>query len=301
MHFLVLLAAMWGGTPTFLDYCRDAGAAGDTRTTVSTLLAKAGSADCEDAAKKLATLDALDLTGEAVADLRPVAALTRLRSLNLSFTGVTDLQPLVRMTELRVLNLWRTDSLTSLAPLGDMPWLESLYLLDLPQADEAALSRVKGLRHLMFDARDHDLAFLVNLRLRSLHLFGGYARGLAAVPALPQLEALDADYSPAPDAAALAKFPKLRVLKLRATGLADAAVVAPLRALEFLDLTYDPVTTLAPLARLPALRGVWAGLGELPADAPCPLAQGFCELTQDSYGDPRWTAAWASVDPNAPF
>ena len=72
-------------------------------------------------------LKELDLSGNKIADLSPLAGLTHLEWLNLSSNRISDLKPLAGLVNLQVLNLSR-NRLNDLTALAGMIQLKELYL-----------------------------------------------------------------------------------------------------------------------------------------------------------------------------
>jgi internalin A len=91
---------------TFADWCRQkADLSPETKHTVEVLLKKAETNDCDAADRKLSSLTELDLTGNAIGDIKPLASLTNLTRLNLFDNQIGDIKPLASLTKLTELTL----------------------------------------------------------------------------------------------------------------------------------------------------------------------------------------------------
>jgi internalin A len=91
---------------TFADWCRQkADLSPETKHTVEVLLKKAETNDCDAADRKLSSLTELDLTGNAIDDIKPLASLTNLTRLNLFDNQIGDIKPLASLTKLTELTL----------------------------------------------------------------------------------------------------------------------------------------------------------------------------------------------------
>ncbi len=76
-----------------------------TRHTIDVLLKKAGTKDCKLADRQLKTLTRLDLDGNQISDVKPLAGLTKLTRLYLAENQISDLKPLAGLTKLTDLTL----------------------------------------------------------------------------------------------------------------------------------------------------------------------------------------------------
>ena len=145
-----------------------------------------------DAHLAVAGLDAgvrrLDLSGNALTDIGPLAPLATLQSLDLSDNAIADLSPLRGLTALRRLDLGGND-IGALWPLAELPKLEVLLLDDNRVADLGALTHMARLEHLDLAGNAvTDLSPLADLRsLRRLDLGRNPARDLSPVGDLDRL------------------------------------------------------------------------------------------------------------------
>ena len=103
----------------------------ETRTTVETMLKAAGTQDCRLADSKLNGLSILNLNGNQISDVKPLASLTNLTDLNLSFNQISDVKPLANLTNLTELYLW-DNQISDVKPLAVLKNLSSLDLSNNP-------------------------------------------------------------------------------------------------------------------------------------------------------------------------
>jgi len=134
----------------------------------------------------------LDRGGD-IADLRPLAALSRLEVLEIPGAKLSDLRPLAGLASLRVLNL-RRNPIRDLAPLGALSRLEILHLDGDQVVDAAPLARLGALRELRLD--------------------GNPLSDVGPLAGLPALEELSLGSTQVVDARPLLALPKLRMLWL---------------------------------------------------------------------------------------
>ncbi len=155
----------------------------------SVSLAGAGLADGGLAIRDLpANLRRLDLSGNALTDLWPVAGLRELESLDLSDNSVVDLAPLAGLTSLRRLDL-AGNRIDDLGPLAGLPALEVLLLDGNRVVDAGALMHFGRLENLGLSGnRVAELEPLSDLwSLRRLDLGGNPARDLSPLGDLETL------------------------------------------------------------------------------------------------------------------
>jgi internalin A len=82
-----------------------------------------------------AQITKLRLDGNQIAELTPLAGLTKLEILYLRENKITDLTPLAAVTELGRLNL-RENQITDLSPLAELSELKKLHLHGNPIPDD---------------------------------------------------------------------------------------------------------------------------------------------------------------------
>ncbi len=113
-----------------------------TRYTIDILLEKAGTKDCQKADRQLKTLTNLDLSGNKISDVNPLAGLTNLTSVDLTMNKISDIKPLAGLTNLTSLSL-NGNKISDVKPLAG---LINLTTLDL---NENKISDVKSLAGLI--------------------------------------------------------------------------------------------------------------------------------------------------------
>lgn len=99
----------------------------ETLYTVQILLHKAGTQNCDRAEQKLKKWQILDLSGNKISDLSPLARLTNLKELYLSYNQISDLSPLAQLTNLNFLFL-ESNQIGDLSPLSQLTNLQWLFV-----------------------------------------------------------------------------------------------------------------------------------------------------------------------------
>jgi len=108
--------------------------------------------------------EAVDLRGQPLTDLSPLAGLPCLKTATLSLMPVKDLRPLAGLTRLEQLSLSGT-RVTDLKPLSGLRRLWQLYLKDTPVKSLAPLAKVASLEFLNLEKTPvTDLKPLMGLR-----------------------------------------------------------------------------------------------------------------------------------------
>ena len=114
---------------------------------------------------ELSALQELDLSGNAITDLTPLARLTGLERLDLSENAIADLSPLSGLTSLRWLDVGENPYVADLSPLADLTGLTELGLRDIPLGDLSFLSGMEDLQSLELEnlSSGMDLSVLAGL------------------------------------------------------------------------------------------------------------------------------------------
>jgi hypothetical protein len=196
-------------------------------------------------------LGALEVLAGHPKSLAPLAALTKLYRFRIALCeGIVDRDFAFAKgwTELVELELSNCDGFASLGPLGTLPKLETVRLIN------TQLRTLDGLRG----------APITKLRVQS------GVTDLAAIAAMTSLtELVLADLDGVHELPSLAKLAKLETLDVSTTDLVRFPDLAPLVALKALRLSHVPkVTKLDGLSALPALAELtidWAGPLDLSA------------------------------------
>ena len=222
-------------------------------------------------------LTELDLSGMGLndADIEPLHYMVNLTGLNLAGNDLTDLSPLAPLTNLKSLRLGgfsETDTygdnihLSDLSPLSDLTNLERLYLSRQSAiSDLSPLQNLTNLKKLEMAGQRYnyrgdgpitDLGPLAGLtKLESLDLDLGAVESLEPLSGLVNLQEI---YfyagSIGPDLRAFSQMADLRSLDLYTDGLESLEGLEPLSKLEFLRISgVNPFTDLSPLANLTSL------------------------------------------------
>jgi len=136
---------------SFLDWCSASDVDSASQATVQAIMGKEKLSDCKEAAKKLASLDSLNLSGLALVSLAPLATLPNLQNLYLSKNKISDLSPLRALRELRNLQL-DENQIRNVSPLADLSKLMSLNLSKNAIVDVKPLIQLKNLTRLQLDS-----------------------------------------------------------------------------------------------------------------------------------------------------
>ena len=231
----------------------------------------------------------LNLTGNAITDISPLASLTNLIELNLWANPISDISPLSSLTNLRVLTLANRDvydisplsyltnlmelfisdvQYDSISHLGGLTNLQELYLWQSFQfdGDLSPLSNLTNLTTLtMYASPTTDFSPIENLtNLEFLRLLHPYQlRDFSIVNNLTNLVTLSIINAPyIVDYAAIGDLPNLRNLYLHNTRL-ECTTRLPLENLTHLrelSLSFMGITDMSPLRVLNQL--TWLDLGQ---------------------------------------
>ncbi|TVQ21210.1 MAG: leucine-rich repeat domain-containing protein [Spirochaetaceae bacterium] len=223
--------------------------------------------------EKLANLAVLNLRGNRVEDVSPLAALSRLQRVSLRDNDIADLEAvnliaLAGLPELRSLDLRHNrgpshpespddhNRISDISVLAAFESLEALDIADNHISDITPLAGLTRLRHLdlRYNPLDiDDLAALAALtQLEYLNLREAGVRGLSGIQELRNLGYLNLHSNSAvASIEPMAGLPRLHTLILRGIPVGpEVTVLETLPALVHLNLRDAEVTDLAPLARL---------------------------------------------------
>ena len=117
------------------------------RQTVALLLQQAGSSDCNQAEQILAKVPNLDLGGQQISDISPLASLPQLTALNLSFNQISDIRPLSHLHQLSFL-LLAGNQIADVSPLAQLNQLTYVVLQKNQITTIDALAGLTTLNHL---------------------------------------------------------------------------------------------------------------------------------------------------------
>jgi Leucine-rich repeat (LRR) protein len=207
---------------------------------------------------ELTALRVLLIRGTKVSDLAPLADLTALQSIFLHGTSVFDLGPLARLTKLEAIS---TDSrnVTNVAPLAHLTSLRSIDLDGTEVSDLAPLAGLTALRSLSLeDTPVSDVTPLSGLlALESLALDDTRISNLDFAKLLVSLQTLTFNGTQVRDLTPLERLIKLEGLSFNRTLVNDLGPLARLTKLRALSFTGTPVSDLDPLKHLTALQWLY--------------------------------------------
>lgn len=210
-----------------------------------------------DGLEKCRNLAMLDLAGNQVSGLAPLAGLARLQFLDLQGNRVEDLSPIATNAALQYLHL-AGNQVRSLAPLAGLTNLSALYLSRNRVEDPRPLLGLRRLAALYLD--DNRIASIEGLgqlrALSSLSLSGNRIDDLRPLTSLPGLQYLFLERNRLQDLQVLIDWLK-----------SDAGQrFAPFLHLYLAD---NPLGSVARTRQLETLRGLGVRLGDRPS-APAP-------------------------------
>ena len=186
-------------------------------------------------------LSSLGISGNAVADLSPVAGLP-LTSLHAGDNGLSDLSPLAAVSTLTTLGLG-SNAISSLGPLAGLTSLTDLYLPANAISDVSALAGLESLTTLLIGVNG----------ISDVSALGG----------LTSLQVLQLNGNSITDVAALAALTALTDLQLQNNAISDIAALAANLGLgeqdgftlgDYVDLTGNPLNREAYATHIPALQ-----------------------------------------------
>jgi len=236
------------------------------------------------------SLEELDLKGNHITDLSPLASLRQLKKLDISqnFTVLTgdrekglDLSPLRGLTALEELNI-SGNLVTDLTPLSGMAALRKLEAGTSKLTDISGLASLTSLTYLdlsgsyrIDDAGNEtgisDITPLSSLKaLKTLYIQNNLVRSLEPLAGLKELSYVDATYNSLRDVADLSAMTGLKTLILRFNNIYNLDGLTGQPALEYLDLQDNFVSDISVILTMPLLDTVLTA-GNPIAD-PKPLA-----------------------------
>jgi len=273
-RYLFLLADVELAALMDIEYPEEAialassGASGDSVSIIEAAVRRSLDKDeGELTAEDWTKVQTLDLEGEELSDIAPLARLFNLTSLNFSSTQVADIAPLAGLTELTDLNLNDTQ-VADIAPLARLINLTSLNFSSTQVADIAPLTGLTELTDLNLNGTEvADIAPIAGLTsLEILDLNGTQVADIAPIDGLTSLEHLNLNRTEVADIAPIAGLTSLEILDLNGTQVADIAPIAGLTSLEVLDLNGTQVADIAPLEILANLTFLMVGAGQFPRE-----------------------------------
>jgi len=208
-------------------------------------------------------LEELNVWGNRVSDISPLAGLTKLKKLDLgSNVYVSDISALASLTDLEDLKLYMND-ISDISPLAGLTKLKTLLLANnVNISDISALSSLNNLEYLQLGGNDiSDISALSSLNnLEYLYLDYNDISDISVLPSLSKLECLYLDYKDISDISALAPLKNLTELFLSGNHISDISVLSSLTRLEHLGLGENEISDISALALLKNLKSL--NLGE---------------------------------------
>ena len=221
----------------------------------------------------LTTLTKLELKGNAITDIVPLAEVITARWLNLSGNSISDISALKHATALTYLNLSNNlisdisaiaglttlevlhlggNSISDISALKDLTTLEGLYLDSNSISNISALDDLTALTELELSRNSiSDISALDDLTaLEWLFLYTNSISDISALKDLTALESLSLSSNPISDISALASLTALIRLELSDGSVKDVSALENLTTLERLYLGGNPIADYDPLRRL---------------------------------------------------
>lgn len=196
----------------------------------------------------LSSLQSLNISGNNVGDLAPLASLHALKRLFIANTPVSDLSSLARLFSLETLYASQT-GITDVQVLADLFAVRTLSIWGTAVSTLAPLANLSALQILSaWETQITDIQPLSDLsNLQTLEISSTLVNNLSPIAKLLALQNLDISDTWITDLDPLAGLSKLRQLALRNTAVAQVAPLAGLTALTTLDISYTRVSDLSPL------------------------------------------------------
>lgn len=207
-------------------------------------------------------LEDLDLSGNDVADLGPIADLVALSALNLNGNPVASFEPLRNLTNLEDLHLCCNETrITDVSPLEGLTKLNAINISGYELGDDVLwplLAKFPDLRGLWIGGNDlQDMSPLQNYtNAFALELNNTVVGDISFLEDFDQLTWLDFNNAVIGDLAPIQGLTTLTHLDLTGTGQQDLTFLSGLPDLASLDLLDNAVRDLGPLV---ANTGIGAG------------------------------------------
>jgi Leucine-rich repeat (LRR) protein len=198
----------------------------------------------------------LNLGGNYIRDLKPLARMQTLKSLRVGNNPIYDLTPLKSLQNLREIGLENTQ-VYDLTPIGTLTRLESVNLFNTSCMDYSTLAMLPSLTYAnISDTTKEDVAAVIknrNLRTLAAHRCGIF--DLSLFEGLDNLACLELWGNEITDLAGIEKMENLSSLVLNYTGVRDLTPLVNLKKLDKLEIM-QVSADLAPLLHIPSLRNV---------------------------------------------
>ena len=195
----------------------------------------------------------LDISGNPISDLSPLAGLINLENLwfHAGELGISDLSPLAGLINLKLIHAFG-NPISDLSPLAKLTKLEHLYLPDGDISDLAPLAGLTGLRELYLSFNGiSDISPLANLTgLNRLDLADNSISDISPLVGLTQLEWLELRINHISDVSPLAGLTNLEWLRVAYNDIPNISPLANLTGLNHLDLADNSISGISPLVGL---------------------------------------------------
>ncbi|MCY3604482.1 MAG: leucine-rich repeat domain-containing protein [Gammaproteobacteria bacterium] len=211
---------------------------------------------------ELATgLTRLEISGNDLTDLSPLAGLTNLSYLSLRDNPITDLSPIAGLTSLQYLVLY-DNPITDLSPIAGLTQLVRLEVENALVTDFSPLAGLTSLESLtLYRTQISDLSPLEGMtNLKYLWLLYGRIVDLSPLSGLTELNELSLVSNRISDVTPLSGLTNLQTLKLTQNSISNLTPLSGLQSLRELLLTANRIADLSPLQGLTSLETL--GLGE---------------------------------------
>ena len=203
----------------------------------------------------------------SIADISPLAGLTKLTELALGDNNIADISPLSGLTNLWLLDL-QSNSISDISALSGLTKLDFLKLgynnralfdpdlIPTPEnsgiTDISALAGLTNLR--VLELQYNNISDISALRgkpnLSYLILQVNPISDISALSGLTNLTSLIFGANPISDISALSGLTNLTSLTLELSSISDISALSGLTNLTYLDLTNNPISDISPLSGL---------------------------------------------------
>ena len=194
----------------------------------------------------------LNLDNNRVSDISALAGLTNLRTLLLNDNAIIDIAPLAGLVLLWELELARNGPISDIRPLERLVGLWSLDLRSNEISDVSPLATMTGLSNLLLSGNTiADISPLAELvGLRQLHVSSNRVTDLSPLAELASLESLFLVDNAISDIGPLAGLIRVQWLLLSENSISDIAAVSGMTDMQVLFMDDNAISDVAPLAGL---------------------------------------------------
>jgi internalin A len=226
-----------------------------------------------------------------IADITPVATLTRLNKLNLAYNAITNIPPVADLKQLRSVIL-PGNQIRDLTPLGESG-IDFLSVMDNPVAELGVLASLRNLVQLFAGPGISDLSGLGFVRsLISLGIYGCTDSDSSWLSGRSTLQILQIKDCPIADLSGLADATALTTLELENNAITDISSLSALTALNFLTIKSNPLSDIGPLASMGGLSNVYLDDNQIvDVSSLAALDIGILTLSGNQISDPSPLAA----------